>query len=193
LNFPLSPSRRSACSTRTTHPTLMNFTKSLFDKLGIRNKISNPYEFYTKGEMVAKCKNHSLLSEVVKISNSCGKRGHRSHWTDNREATHCGVCMPCVYRRASLQSFKDDTSYGTNLNSLFPFKTQKGQDIGACLQYLSNPMTKKEVRDNLIINGLRDLSQIDKYADVVLRTRSELKSWLKGFGNADVKRIARIV
>ena len=193
LNFPLSSSRRSACSTRTTHPTMMAFTRALWNTLGIKTTVKNPYEFFTKGDMVANCKNKMLLQEIVEYSNSCGKRGHRSHWTDNKEATHCGVCMPCVYRRASLQSIKDNTSYGTNLNSLSPFKTQKGQDIGACLQYLNNPLTQNEAKQELLINGMKDLSQTDKYADLVLRSRKELKDWLRLFGNSDIKRRAGIV
>lgn len=53
LNYPLSPSRRSACSTRTTHPTFMSKIKILWSKIGISTNISNPYEFCTKGEMVS--------------------------------------------------------------------------------------------------------------------------------------------
>lgn len=192
LNFPLSPSRRSACSTRTTHPTMMSLTRVLWDKLMIKTSLNNPYEFFTKGEMVANCKNKKLLQEVVKNSNSCGKRGHRSHWTDNREATHCGVCMPCVYRQASLQKIKDDTSYGTNLKSL-SLTTQKGQDIGACLQYLNTPLSKKEAKQELLINGLKDFSRIDKYADLVLRTRKELKDWIAIHGTSEIKRRAGVL
>ncbi|KAA6328871.1 hypothetical protein EZS27_022264 [termite gut metagenome] len=34
LNYPLSPSRRSACSTRTTHPTYMSKIRILWEKIG---------------------------------------------------------------------------------------------------------------------------------------------------------------
>lgn len=192
LNYPLSPSRRSACSTRTTHPTFISLLSQLWSKIGIQPKISNPYEFSTKGEMVKQCQNKKFLQKIVKTSNSCGKRGHRAHWI-RPGATHCGVCMPCVYRRASLISVKDTTDYGTEINSLPPFKTKKGQDVAACLEYLRTPVTPLAIKNELIINGVRDLTKINNYIDVVKRTREELKKWIKRDGNSDVKKKAGIV
>jgi hypothetical protein len=142
--------------------------------------------------MVANCKNKKVLQQVVEISNSCGKRGHRAHW-DKSSASHCGICMPCVYRRASLLSVKDNTTYGNDVNLLPPFTKQKGQDIGACLEYLKTNITSSDVKDELIINGLKDLSNMDNYVNVVLRTRNELKKWLKIIGNSQVKNKAGIV
>ncbi len=186
LNYPLSSSRRSACSTRTTHPTFISKIRNLLAKIGIKTKISNPYEFNTKGEMVAQCKDQKLLKQVVDISNSCGKRGHRAHWK-YPNATHCGTCMPCVYRQASLLSINDKTSYGAELNSLYPFNSKKGQDIGACLEYLKMNITKEDVKNELIINGLKDLPNIDHYVNVVFKTRDELKKWVKKTGDAKIK------
>lgn len=190
LNFPLSASRRSACSTRTTHPTFISEVTSLLLSLGITIDISNPYRFNTKGEMVHNCKNKAFLNQIIDLSNSCGKRGHRSHWITDKSATHCGTCMPCVYRRASLLTIADKTTYGTELNSLYPFNTDKGQDIGACLEYLKSPISLEEIKNELIVNGLIDLPNLDEYAKVVLRTRDELKSWVIKFGNQNVRRKA---
>lgn len=136
LNYPLSPSRRSACSTRTTHPTYMSKIRTLWKKIGIHTNILNPYEFLTKGEMVSQCKNQNLLQQIIQDSNSCGKRGHRSNW-ENKAATHCGVCMPCTYRRAALQSINDATIYGNTINKKWvgkkmvtPFLlSNQGQDL----------------------------------------------------------------
>ncbi len=191
LNYPLSPSRRSACSTRTTHPTFLSNIRALWSKIGIKTIISNPYEFETKGEMVNNCNNQKFLQSVVGISNSCGKRGHRSHWA-HPSATHCGVCMPCVYRQASLLAIKDKTDYGNDINSLPPFKTKKGQDIGACLDYLNAVITPTDIKNELIVNGLRDLQNIGEYVDVVNRTRLELKEWIKKVGDPIVRKKAGI-
>lgn len=186
LNYPLSPSRRSACSTRTTHPTLLSGIRGIWRTLGLQSEIVNPYEFKTKGEMVSECRNSHLLKKVVTISNSCGKRGHRAHWS-NPSATHCGVCMPCIYRRAALASVTDNTTYGSELNSLFPFLTKKGQDAGACLEFLQKTLNKKEIKQELLINGLKDLEKSNKYVNVVERTRIELKKWVQEVGNSNVK------
>jgi len=190
LNFPLSASRRSACSTRTTHPTFISEVTSLLFLLDLIVDISNPYRFDTKGEMVTKCNNTNFLKQIINLSNSCGKRGHPGKWKYDTHASHCGKCMPCVYRQASLISIKDNTTYGNELDTLYPFKTDMGQDIGACLEYLKRPITIEEIQNELIVNGLIDLSNLEEYSKVVMRTRDELKAWVMKFGNINVRRKA---
>ena len=144
VNYPLSPSRRSACSTRTTHPTFVQLVQELWQHLGILTTISNPYRFKTKGEMVEECTNAQFLMSILAYSNSCGKRGHRAHW--DTSGTHCGICMPCLYRRASLNTVTDDTAYGNDVNKL-KFPRKKSQDVAALLEFLNSPicMTSKKV------------------------------------------------
>jgi 7-cyano-7-deazaguanine synthase in queuosine biosynthesis len=190
LNFPLSSSRRSACSTRTTHPTVLSFLSEIWRELGLTTSINNPYEFKTKGEMVSECKDQTNLLNMLGISNSCGKRGHRAHWDlGSKTASHCAVCMPCVYRRAAVINFDDKTTYGNNLNNL-DFKKKKGQDIGALLNFLKKPLTIKEIRNELIVNGIKDLEKLDEYADLVDRTRLELKEYINKLGNTELKKKA---
>lgn len=199
LNYPLSPSRRSACSTRTTHPTYMSKIRVLWSKMGIHTHISNPYEFYTKGEMVFHCENPKLLEQLVELSNSCGKRGHRVNW-EFPSATHCGLCMPCTYRRASLLSLNDRTTYGNTLNKKWvgrkntPFLlSDQGQDIAACLEFLKRNITAKDIKDELLIGGITDLSKIDAYVNLVLRTREELMRLVSHIGDREVKKKVGIV
>ncbi|AXP82146.1 7-cyano-7-deazaguanine synthase [Mariniflexile rhizosphaerae] len=189
LNFPLSASRRSSCSTRTTHPYVLEILISIWNKLSINTHISNPYEFKTKGQMVQEClKNNSNLLDLIEHSNSCGKRGHVKDWT-NRNANHCGVCMPCIYRQASLLTLKDKSKYGDLINNLFPIKEKrdKSQDSGAMLDFLNNPITKEEIKQELIVGGVKNLSKLNQYVEVVWRTREELKLWTKKVGNSTVK------
>lgn len=195
LNYPLSPSRRSACSTRTTHPTFISILRKLWDKLGITTNISNPYELLTKGEMVVNCENKDFLKEIVQISNSCGKKGHRVNW-ENKTATHCGICMPCTYRRAALLTIDDATTYGNTINKKFsgrkkltPFLlTKQGQDISACFDFLKKNLSKDEIKEELLVAGIIDLIKIDDYVDVVVRTRVELTEYVYRYGNAVVKK-----
>lgn len=189
LNYPLSPSRRSSCSTRTTHPRVLELINSLFEKIAIKTRVSNPYEFCTKGEMVSKCKNEEVLLYMLEYSNSCGKRGHCHHW-DNRIASHCGICMPCLYRKAALLKHGDKTQYGNNINTLYPFDKIKGQDMGACLEYLKLEIAKTEIIKELIVNGVTNLDKIDEYAEVVLRAKEELKNLIRSSGSYQVKKKA---
>jgi 7-cyano-7-deazaguanine synthase in queuosine biosynthesis len=199
LNYPLSPSRRSACSTRTTHPTYMKKLVSLWRKLEINTAIFNPYRFNTKGEMVSGCANRDFLLQIVADSNSCGKRGHRANW-DDRSASHCGICLPCTYRRAALLNVRDRTEYGNEINKRYsgrnqsPFlPSQQGQDIVALCEYIKKSFARQDVKNELIIGGLDSLNNINEYVDVVLRAKEELRQYVDTKGNTSIKNLAGII
>ena len=108
LNVPLDIHRLGALSTRTTHPFYMARWNELLQILGIPGQIHNPYWIKTKGEMVAECANPKLLMELAPLSLSCAsptKGRWQRHGTE-----HCGYCLPCLIRRASLGA-NDPTTY----------------------------------------------------------------------------------
>lgn len=183
LNYPLSASRRSSCSTRTTHPRVIEDIRHLAAQLGLSTAISNPYEFQTKGDMVSKCADIPFLLRIVDDSNSCGKRGHPRGWV-RLGSSHCGVCMPCVYRRAALLGHPDPTTYGNNLDELKydanfeRLTTKRGQDLDACLSFLATTVTLRQIRTELLINGINDVTKLARYATLVDRTRQELAAWV---------------
>lgn len=104
INPPLTPRRIGALSTRTTHPHFMSLLNELFVKLDLPVTLKNPYQFMTKGEMIAKCSNLTLLNQIAKDTVSCGK------W--KRKGIQCGKCVPCIIRRSSFHaaSMTDQTS-----------------------------------------------------------------------------------
>lgn len=195
LNYPLSASRRSSCSTRTTHPRVIQDVQRLARQLGLAATITNPYEFRTKGEMVAGCANLPFLLRVVGESNSCGKRGHPRGWV-RLGSSHCGVCMPCVYRRAALLGHADPTTYGNNLEELRydatfqRLTTKRGQDLEACLVFLGTPLSARQIRTELLINGINDLAKLPGYATLVERTRQELAVWVSTCPEPNLRRKA---
>lgn len=186
LNYPLSDSRRSACSTRTTHPLIVNQFNDLLLALGVKTRAHNPYEFQTKGEMVQGCKDLSTLMKIVPQSNSCGKRSQHQFMLDNHFASHCGRCMPCMYRRASLLGYEDLTTYG--IEPLTLYHNRKGKlsnDFFAMLNFIRRDLSKQDIADELKIIGLSKLPNLEKYVDLVVRTREELKSLLVNKGMKD--------
>ncbi|WP_316828733.1 Qat anti-phage system QueC-like protein QatC [Pedobacter miscanthi] len=192
LNYPLSPSRRSACSTRTTHPKVIDGVNVLFQGLGIQTQLSNPFEFSTKGEMVSSLAPYNPEINTLLKSNSCGKRRHDMRkW--NPDAKHCGTCMPCIYRRAALIqiSADKDADYGDRISDL-NFYVKKGQDIAACLAFLKHDLSPKEIKQELIINGVSDILKLGPYVALVVRTRSELKALFSQIGSPDAKTRAGI-
>lgn len=177
LNFPLSPSRRGACSTRTTHVLFVNQLKEVLASLNTPIEIENPYEFQTKGTMVRNCKNQELLLDTLDKTNSCGKRNMRQHMTD-KTASHCGRCMPCMYRRASLIGYKDLTTYGDTLAQLYHDKGERSDDFFAMINFLHLKLSDDDIRKELRIAGLGRLDTFEKYVQLVKETREELKAMI---------------
>lgn len=193
LNFPLSPSRRGACSTRTTHVLFVNQLKELLVSLEAPIEIENPYEFMTKGAMVRECNNRGLLLDTVNKTNSCGKRNMKQHMTDST-ATHCGRCMPCMYRRASLIGYQDLTTYGDTLEQLFHDKGERSDDFFAMINFLRLNMSDDDIRSELRIAGLGKLDTFERYVQLVKETRAELKAMIMAQDNCDdVKQIVGLI
>jgi hypothetical protein len=96
LNAPLTTRRIGTLSTRTTHPHFIESIQGVFDAADIPCRIINPYQFKTKGQMAADCKNRQLLADIVDSTVSC------SHW--KRSNQQCGICVPCVIRRAAIHA-----------------------------------------------------------------------------------------
>ncbi len=188
LNYPLTLSRSSSLSTRTTHPYFLNKLNELFCKIGINTNIVNPYFDKTKGELIDGCRNQNILEGIYHESVSCGKRGRRQYWDIKVETNHCGICMPCIYRRAALSKVNwDNQLYGNNLLDVKNFDDYK--DLPALIDYLNTNLSKEAIMRNLLINGSLPLDSLETYANLIIRSRAELKDWITLKGNNEIKRM----
>ena len=111
LNVPLDPLRLGAWSTRTTHPFYMARWQELVDALGITTRLVNQYRFKTKGEMLAGCANTQFLRQNLAATISCSSYT-KARWR-KQPPGHCGYCIPCLIRRASIHAAfgNDPTTY----------------------------------------------------------------------------------
>jgi hypothetical protein len=100
LNVPLDPLRLGSNSTRTTHPYYMARWNDLLGELGVDGEVRNPYWDKTKGEMAAACCEPALLRKLAADSLSCSSPT-KGRW-QGLGIEHCGYCLPCLIRRASL-------------------------------------------------------------------------------------------
>ena len=180
LNLPLNPSRRGSCSTRTVHPFFLKTLQEGIDALGLDHKISNPYEFDTKGEMVRDCKSPDILKESAGLSNSCAKAGRKMYWK-NRTAKACGTCVPCIFRRASMHVIGADYEiYGNDVFSADPANIP---DFYALLGLASSNPTEKDIARMLFANGTLSLQDLDRYASTVHRMLAEVRTWITDKAN----------
>ena len=193
LNIPLSPSRRSSCSTKTTHPHVLLSLNKIFIGLGINTSVENPFEFKTKGEMLQPFSSDLFFKSLVDSSNSCGKGGHRRWWYYYiskldilPKPSHCGKCMPCIYRRAAMNKvlWDDKVFYGDNIfdklhwDTLNTKKHKRFKDVKTLLQFIAQDKSREQIKKELLINGSLPLEKLNAYEDVVVRTIAEIKSWL---------------
>ncbi len=129
LNVPLDPLRLGALSTRTTHPFYLARWNELLGNLDIPGMVENPYWQRTKGEMVAACKNSTLLRSLSPLSLSCSSPS-KGRW-QGLGIQHCGYCLPCLIRRAALDMGfgrgRDDTIYTLANLTTRPLNTSQAE------------------------------------------------------------------
>ncbi len=131
LNIPLTKSRLSSHSTRTTHPYFVDGLNKTFEKLGVLNKIRNPYRFKTKGEMIVECLNREFLNQHVSETVSCS-HPENSRFQGSRPGLNCGYCVPCIIRQSAEKAGGNiTTEYAIDIRQSPPFhNVKKDQTIG---------------------------------------------------------------
>lgn len=100
LNIPLTKTRLSSHSTRTTHPFFVDGLDQITRLLGIGNPIINPYRFKTKGEMMQECSDQEFLQQLTSETISCS-HPELSRYAGLRPGLNCGYCVPCIIRQAA--------------------------------------------------------------------------------------------
>jgi len=159
LNVPLDSLRLGSLSTRTTHPFYMARWNDLMVALGIKGKLENPYWNRTKGEMVAACANGAFLKTLLPDSLSCSSPT-KGRWL-GRGIEHCGYCLPCLIRRASVRRGfgADSTVYTvTDLSAqLLSTLKAEGQQVRS-FQLAAERLRRKPELASLLIHKAGPLS-----------------------------------
>ena len=181
LNVPLDPLRLGSNSTRTTHPYYMARWNDLLAALGIDGEIRNPYWDETKGEMAAACREPALLKELAADSLSCSSPT-KGRW-QGLGIEHCGYCLPCLIRRASLMAAwgagNDATTYTVQDLHAQPLDTHEstGKQVRS-FQYAIERLKGKPQLANLLIHKPGSLADeaihLDALADVYRRGLGEV-------------------
>jgi len=133
LNVPLDRLRLGSLSTRTTHPFYMVRFNEVLAGLGLNCRLENRYRFKTKGQMIDGCAEKAFLGREAKNTMSCSAPTKYRFSKDKslRKPQHCGHCVPCLIRRASLQHGfgKDDTSYAISDLRARALNTTKAEGV----------------------------------------------------------------
>lgn len=187
LNVPLDPLRLGSNSTRTTHPFYMARWNNLLTELGINGQVKNPYWDKTKGEMVASCENGVVLRTIAADSLSCSSPS-KGRW-QGHGIEHCGYCLPCLIRRAALDSAwgpgHDSTVYTVPDLRTYPLDTNKsiGKQVRS-FQFAIERLRGRPDLAKLLIHKpgplTDEIPRLDQLADVYRRGLSEVAQLIDG-------------
>jgi hypothetical protein len=150
--------------------------------VGLQHPIHNPYKFATKGEMVKNCQDLNLLQESYAESRSCAKAGRKTFWKD-KLARQCGLCVPCLFRRAAMHTVSwDNERFGINLGDSRISRDDLEKDSFADLRALSAFLIRNDpaekIRRELLANGPILSQDLPSYVSVIQRMRDEVRSWM---------------
>lgn len=182
LNAPLTSRRVGSHSTRTAHPFYLSCMQEIFDAVGIKAKIHNPFRDQTKGEMLQAAALSPREKTLATSTVSCGK------W--KRKSQQCGRCVPCLIRRAAFHAAGIDDSrevytYGVREN----FEDTDGlrkDDLHAVLQAVL-PASDEELKKRSLKSGPLplDVSERAKWMAVHKNGLAELRAYLVAEGVID--------
>jgi 7-cyano-7-deazaguanine synthase in queuosine biosynthesis len=181
LNVALNPGRFGSYSTKTTHPVFLQRLQAIWDAVGIPAVLRTPYQFKTKGEMLAGCSDQLMLQQLVGQSTSCGRFGYYGY-------THCGRCVPCQVRRAaflkagqtdatreyifdSLGNRDNAREHGANdinavASAFLRYQSQGGgRFVGGALSFAA--ATTRPHYEGVVTRGLEELGALMKHHRVI--------------------------
>ena len=157
----------------------------LLQSLGINASLHNPYRYLTKGEMCSESQNTEFLCQSLILTLSCSAPS-KSRFR-NVAPGHCGYCVPCIIRRASIQSAfgQDATPYILANLTQRPLNTRRaeGQQIRSFQRAAQRVVGSPSLAGLLIHKPgpLRDdLRNAERLAQVYLRGMTEVHSLLNG-------------
>ena len=172
LNMPLDPLRAGSLSTKTTHPVYMKSMQEIWNDVGINIDFVLPYKYKTKGEVLLECKNQDLMKKFIFGSTSCGKY--------QRKLQHCGVCVPCLVRRAA---FLKNNLYDTTEGGYFKENLQYSYSKDVAAAALAVVQYKKNGIESLV-KGILSFAKGEErnlYLGVIERGLLEMEALLREY------------
>lgn len=177
LNIPLTKTRYGSYSTRTTHPNFIQSLTKVIRKIGINNPIYNPYRFNTKGEMIVDSANGNFIKNHAYETVSCSKPGYFKRWK-GKDEVHCGNCVPCIIRRASMYKAGIDNFADNYVSDVVNNET--GKDAKAFRIGLARFSSPKNKIFDLLKSGPINCStkELEDYIAVYKRGMEEVRDFL---------------
>lgn len=186
LNLPLTSSRIGSCSTRTTHPFFLEKLNDLLLKLGINNRILNPFKTSAKSDMVDAVKHTKAFIDGYSRTISCS-HPTLPRWRKKPYPMNCGYCYPCLIRRSSLQNHvSDETKYSYDIMNKIDkdsiMNTKKNSDYLALKSAFSTYHHNDAIPIRNIIKNTQFIenSDLELFSKCYKKTMEDLSVFFEG-------------
>jgi len=183
LNPPLTGNRLGSYSTRTTHPYFLTGLHRWLAGVGLNITLENPYQYRTKGELLARCRRPDLLRRLAPATISCA-HPVASRWLKGRQG-NCGYCYPCLCRRAALAAVGEDDgqAYQVDVKQTDEIRASRarGADLRSLGYFLESWGDQPSLHRLLWQTGPvpgQPLEQ-QRYLQVLQRGVQELQQWFQ--------------
>lgn len=181
LNVPLTGPRSGSLSTRTTHPHYVGLYRRLLATLEIDVELLLPYRHRTKGEMLQEATHQAALASAAPLTMSCS-HPNVVRFVGATPGTHCGYCVPCIIRLASLQAAKiaDTPPHWDVLRNPPPSSSDRADDLRAlriALERLKGTDARHDVFQ-IMRSGPIPPDEARDYAAVYRRGMAEVGAFL---------------
>ncbi|MBU5673659.1 7-cyano-7-deazaguanine synthase [Paenibacillus brevis] len=146
----LNPNKNGRFTTKTTHPRTIYLFNSVLESLGLVQRVSNPFIFKTKGEIIDQLSDD--FKEQIKFTHTCAKSRQSLHLLD--KSKQCGTCIPCVLRKISLSAC-DNEKFDEHLYDVGYNGKNKGitleqfEDLKSSIEYFRG--CKNDIDNNSIM------------------------------------------
>ena len=121
--------------------------------------------------MIAECKNLPLLQQIIPDTVSC------SHW--KRKNKQCGVCVPCLIRRASLHyaGITNDAQYEFNDIRQILIHQDRRDDLFALISAIRQK-NHRNINQWVLQSGPLPTQQLNQFANVFKSGLDEVEQLL---------------
>ncbi|MBD2231480.1 Qat anti-phage system QueC-like protein QatC [Phormidium tenue] len=182
LNIPLTSARMGSLSTRTTHPYFIDLYRKFLGSISLPSFVELPYRFQTKGEMFEQVRNPEVLKKMVSLTMSCS-HPESGRYLGKQPGNHCGYCVPCIIRRASLAAVGlDNNNYNIDILTEEPaYDTDRGRDFRAFQIAVERYRTlnSKVSLFDVLESGPLPPEDIQEYVAMYSRGMDEVRNFLE--------------
>lgn len=109
------------------------------------------------------------------------------------------MCLPCLYRRVSLDAvgldntdlIGTDVFHGVKYN-LSNREQKSTRDFKALLFFLKNRFNEHIIRRELLMNGITDSDELNNYVRLGMHSYEQVKDWIATRAPHEIKQMAGI-